>query len=85
MGNLAALFSYRLLRMSTVEIRTGCRFWVTPCEPRPEDGGNKPLSQPETLQKWCFGQKRRVDGPIALLTPLASLIETENRKRVSEN
>jgi hypothetical protein len=43
-GNPTALFSYRLKRLSTVEIRAGCRFWVTAqAEPAPGTGkGHSP-------------------------------------------
>jgi hypothetical protein len=58
-GNLAALFSYRLVGMSTVEIRTGCRFWVTRENRGRSMAGNRPLSQPGTLGKWYFGRKTR--------------------------
>ena len=43
-GNPTALFSYRLKRLSTVEIRAGCRLWVrAQAEPAPGKGkGHSP-------------------------------------------
>ena len=43
-GNPTALFSYRLKRLSTVEIRAGCRLWVrAQAEPAPGKGkGDSP-------------------------------------------
>ena len=43
-GNPTALFSYRLKRLSTVEIRAGCRLWVrAQAEPTPGKGkGHSP-------------------------------------------
>ena len=56
-GNPTALFSYRLKRLSTVEIRAGCRFWVTPAS-----RGHNPRKKKATFpagdaRKWLFGRK----------------------------
>ena len=60
-GNPTALFSYRLKRMSTVEIRAGCRFWVTATGavlPRHTEIGHSPRRDG---RKWLFDRKNVLD------------------------
>ena len=56
-GNPTALFSYRLKRLSTVEIRARCRFWVTPVSRSATRERKKPLSPPGTTESGSSAEK----------------------------
>ena len=56
-GNPTALFSYRLKRLSTVEIRAGCRFWVTPAGRGATRERKKPPSPPGTPESGSSAEK----------------------------
>jgi hypothetical protein len=62
-GNPTALFSYRLKRLSTVEIRAGCRFWVTLATRGRNPRKKKATFPAGDARKWLFGRKTLESGP----------------------
>ena len=56
-GNPTASFSYCLMRLSTVEIRAGCRLWVTAVIPARPRQRKKPLSPPGTPESGSSAEK----------------------------